>query len=78
MENSRIQSFVQSHEAGLTITLDAACHDPSTERLLAPEILLVLEALDRDPDTLRACWPEDRDPHELSAIADAFGRPYSD
>lgn len=73
----RLAAFVDEHRAGVVITLRSAQHDPDARQLLSPEILLVLHALDEDPFSLLAVWPEDRDTRELLALADVFGRPYS-
>ena len=72
-----IKWFASDHEAGLSITLKAVGDDPDLEQLLAPELLLALLAVDQHPDVIRRCWPADRDPAELVALADAFARPYS-
>ncbi len=72
-----LKTFLASHERGIALTLDAAQYDLDTRNLLAPEVLLALAELDQDPDLLRDCWPPDRDPRELFALADTFGRPYA-
>jgi hypothetical protein len=74
---ARLSAFVDEHREGVVITLRSAQHDPDAHRLLSPEILLVLHALDQDPFSLLAVWSQDRDTRELLALADVFGRPYS-
>lgn len=77
LDRDQVQAFVTTHQGGLVATLDAVHHDLSTAHLLAPELLLVLAAIDQDPDRLRACWPADRDVAELLTLAEDFGRPYA-
>ena len=76
-DRRRLAAFVDDHRAGIATTLRSAQHDPDARRLLAPEILLVLHALEEDPSSLLAVWAQDRDTRELLALADVFGRPYS-
>jgi hypothetical protein len=75
-DRGRLPAFVDEHRDGVVTTLRSAQHDPDARRLLSPEILLVLHALDEDPFSLLAIWPQDRDTRELLALADVFGRPY--
>lgn len=75
-DRGRLLAFVDEHRDGVVTTLRSAQHDPDARRLLAPEILLVLHALDDDPFNLQAAWPQDHDTRELLALADVFGRPY--
>lgn len=76
-DRARLQGFIEKHETGVATTLDGALHDPDGQRLLAPEVLLVLLALDVDPHALRARWPPSYDVRGVLALADLFGRPYS-
>lgn len=76
-DDARLQAFVEDHARGVAATFDGVRHDPAAQRLLAPELLLVLLALDTDPHSLRACWPQRHDVREVLALADLFGRPYS-
>jgi hypothetical protein len=76
-DRGRLSAFVHEHRDGVVTTLRSAQHDPDARRLLSPEILLVLHALDKDPFSLLAVWSRDRDTRELLALADVFGRPYS-
>jgi hypothetical protein len=76
LDRDQVQAFVTTHQGGLVATLDAVHHDLSTAHLLAPELLLVLAAIDQDPDRLRECWPADRDVAELLSLAEDFGRPF--
>jgi hypothetical protein len=70
-----LDRFMSRRGRGLEVTLGALAADPASEDLLAPELLLALQALDSDPDELREHWPSD--PHELETLADAFGRPFT-
>ena len=70
-----LTAFVDAHAQGVRVTLSALADDPAAEDLLAPQLLLALEALDTDPDRLRVLWPGDL--QELDLLAEAFGRPYS-
>lgn len=73
-----LHTFVDEHGPGLAATLEGARHDPAAQRLLAPELLLVMLGLETDPHSLRACWPPTRDVSELLTLADLFGRPFGD
>lgn len=73
-----LRSFLDEHGPGLATTLEGARHDPAAQRLLAPELLLVLLGLETDPHSLRTCWPPTRDVRELLTLADLFGRPFGD
>jgi hypothetical protein len=75
-DRGRLPAFLDEHRDGVVTTLRSAQHDPDVRRLLSPEILLVLHALDEDPFSLQAAWPQDHDTRELLALADVFGRPY--
>jgi hypothetical protein len=75
VDQRTLDAFVDQQTHGVRITLAALAHDPATEDLMAPELLLVLRALDDDPDALRAQWPSD--PRDLHLLADAYGRPYT-
>jgi phytoene dehydrogenase-like protein len=70
-----LDDFLDRLARGLRVTLSALAHDPASEDLLAPELLLALQALDEDPDHLRDQWPSD--PRGLDTRADAFGRPFT-
>jgi hypothetical protein len=76
-DRGRLSAFVDEHRDGVVTTLRSAQYDPEARRLISPEILLVLHALDEDPFSLLAVWSQDRDTRELLALADVFGRPYS-
>ncbi len=76
-DRGRLSAFIDEHRDGVVTTLRSAQHDPDARRLLSPDILLVLHALDEDPFSLLAVWSQDRDTRELLALADVFGRPYS-
>ena len=75
-DRGRLSAFLDEHRDGVVTTLRSAQHDEDARRLLSPEILLVLHALDEDPFSLQAAWPQDHDTRELLALADVFGRPY--
>jgi hypothetical protein len=70
-----LDDFLDRRASGLRVTLSALAHDPASADLLAPELLLALQALDEDPDRLRDQWP--CDPRDLDTLADAFGRPFT-
>jgi hypothetical protein len=72
---SSLDDFLDRRARGLRVTLAALAHDPASEDLLAPELLLALRALDADPDHLRDQWPSD--PRDLDTLAAAFGRPFT-
>jgi hypothetical protein len=75
VSEATLDDFLDRRAHGLEVTLSALAHDPASEDLLAPELLLALQALDEDPDHLRDQWPSD--PRDLDTLADAFGRPFT-
>jgi hypothetical protein len=70
-----LDTFVHRQALGLRVTLSALADDPASQPLLAPELLLALQALDVAPDRLRREWPSDL--RDLDLLADAFGRPFA-
>jgi hypothetical protein len=75
VDQQTLDTFIKRRAYGVRVTLSALAHDPATEELLAPEVLLALRALDDDPDALRGDWPSD--PEDLDLLAGAFGRPFA-
>jgi hypothetical protein len=73
-----LRDYVESHADGVRATLAAAAHDPLASRLLAPEVLLILQHLDTDALQLRRAWPSQCPIEPLLALADIFGRPFAD
>jgi hypothetical protein len=71
----RVCWYVADHIAGVRATLRAAASDPDASTLLGPEVLLVLEGLQRDPFGVRDSWPSDTTLQGLLALADANARP---
>jgi len=76
-DHAQLEVFIDGHAGGVAATLEGAQHDPDVQHLLAPELLLALLALDVDPYSLRARWPETHDVREVLALADLFGCPFS-
>lgn len=75
VDQETLDTFIERRAQGVRVTLSALTHDPATEELLAPELLLALRALDDNPDALRGEWPSV--PGDLDLLAGAFGRPFA-
>lgn len=72
-----LPTFASRQHLPINLAVRSAAHDEHAARLLGPELLVVLLALDRRPFELRAKWPDWRTLDGLLAVADLFGRPFA-
>jgi hypothetical protein len=70
---TRVAAFVTDRHEQLVRLFEAYSADPRADALLAPEVLLIFERLEHDPDRLRASWQRDRPLDELEELASVFG-----
>jgi hypothetical protein len=70
-----LPQFVADHERLLADLFHAYRYDARAATLLAPEVLLIFERLERDPDRLRDLWQRRRSLDELEELASVYGLP---
>jgi hypothetical protein len=70
---SRVAAFVAEQHGLLAALFDAYADDTRSDALLAPDVLLIFERLEHDPDRLKAVWGACRPLDELEELANVFG-----
>lgn len=70
-----LPQFVAGHERLLAGLFHAYRYDARAATLLAPEVLLIFERLEHDPDRLRDLWRRRRSLDELEELASVYGLP---